>query len=39
MIDADDLARRWMNLGEGWQAVLLGLLLVAAVRFGLPIPW
>ena len=39
MIDADDAARRWMELGEGWQAVLLGLLLVAAVRLGLTIPW
>jgi len=39
VIDADDLARNWMALGEGWQAVLLGLLLVAAVRLGLTIPW
>lgn len=37
--DADDVARRWMELGEGWQAVLLGLLFVLAVRLGLTIPW
>ncbi len=38
-MDADGIVRRWMELGEGWQAVLLGLLLVAAVRLGLSVPW
>lgn len=39
MIDADRIVRRWVELGEGWQAVLLGLLFVAAVRLGLSVPW
>ncbi|MBP1987032.1 hypothetical protein J2753_001530 [Halolamina salifodinae] len=39
MIDGDDAARWWANIGEGWQAVLVGLLLVLAVRLGLSVPW
>lgn len=39
MVDTDDVTRWWMGLGEGWQAVLLGLLVVVAVRLGLPVPW
>ncbi len=39
VIDGDDAARWWENVGEGWQAVLLGLLLVLSVRLGLTVPW
>jgi len=39
VIDADAAARWWVDLGEGWQAVLLGLLMVLAVRLGLTVPW
>ena len=38
-MDVDGIVRGWVELGEGWQAVLLGLLLVATVRLGLSIPW
>lgn len=39
VIDADDVARHWMALGEGWQAVVLGLLLTLATGLGLTVPW
>jgi hypothetical protein len=39
VIDGDDASRWWATIGEGWQSVLLGLLLVLAVRLGLTVPW
>ncbi|WP_267462353.1 hypothetical protein [Halococcus agarilyticus] len=33
------VAERWAELDSGWQAVVLGWVLVVAVRAGVSIPW
>lgn len=34
----DAAQRWWMDLDRGWQAVLLGALIVTIVALGVPIP-